>query len=235
MKKYAFIFARGGSKGLKNKNILNFNGLSLLAHTIQFAKKSLLFDKIFVSTEDKKILSIAKKYGAEIIQRPKYLSKDNSPEILSWKHAINFLKKNNDVFDLFISLPTTSPLRSILDVKKCIKKYNKKIDAVITFAKTSRNPCFNMIKINDNDFVELVNKTNKLYSRRQDAPNIYDMTTVCYVTNPKYVLKVNNIFEGKIKGVEIPNFRSLDIDSKLDFTITKYIYKFSKKFYESNN
>ena len=151
MKKYAFIFARGGSKGLKNKNILNFNGLSLLAHTIQFAKKSLLFDKIFVSTEDKKILSIAKKYGAEIIQRPKYLSKDNSPEILSWKHAINFLKKNNDVFDLFISLPTTSPLRSILDVKKCIKKYNKKIDAVITFAKTSRNPCFNMIKINDND------------------------------------------------------------------------------------
>ena len=235
MKKYAFIFARGGSKGLKNKNILNFNGIPLLAHTIKFAKKSLLFDKIFVSSEDKRILSIAKKYSAEIIIRPQYLAKDNSPEILSWQHAINYLKKNNDEFDIFISLHTTSPLRSVLDVKKCIKKYNKKVDAIITYTKTSRNPFFNMIKFNGNDFIELVNKTNKLFSRRQDAPIIYDMTTVCYVTNPKYVLKVKNIFEGKIKGVEVPNYRSFDIDSKLDFIITKYIYKFSKKFYESNN
>ena len=85
----AVIFARGGSKGLRNKNLLKINNISLLGHSITQAKKMRLFKRIFVSTDNKKIAQEAIKYGAEVpFLRPRFLAKDNSPEIYSWRHFV---------------------------------------------------------------------------------------------------------------------------------------------------
>ncbi|MBT8489513.1 MAG: NTP transferase domain-containing protein, partial [Deltaproteobacteria bacterium] len=84
-----FIFARGGSKGVKNKNIRQLAGKPLIAYAIETAKQSKLIDRVIVSTEDDEIAEIALSFGAEVpFVRPKELAQDNTPEILAWKHAI---------------------------------------------------------------------------------------------------------------------------------------------------
>ena len=89
----AFIFARGGSKGLPNKNILPLEGLTLVERAILVAKSINEIDQIFLSTDSKKISEVAEKYDIELIKRPSYLASDNSPEWLSWQHAIKYVQK----------------------------------------------------------------------------------------------------------------------------------------------
>lgn len=108
---FAFIFARGGSKGIKRKNLKKLNGKPLIYYSINIAKQLDIFKKIFVCTDSDEIINYSKKLKVEVIKRPKYLATDNSPEFLSWKYAIQYLKKNNIFFDTFVSLPATSPLR----------------------------------------------------------------------------------------------------------------------------
>ena len=116
------ICARSGSKGIKNKNIKIFNSKPLIYWTIKSAKKISLINKIYVSTDSKKIMSIANKFGAETpFLRPKKLAQDNSPEILSWRHALNFFYgKYKYLPNALVILPITSPTREINDVKKSI-------------------------------------------------------------------------------------------------------------------
>jgi len=120
----ALICARGGSKGIKNKNLLKIKGNSLLQIAINQAKKINFIEDIFVSTDSFRIAREAKKNGALVpFMRPKKLSRDNTPEILVWRHAINFLQnKLNIKPDYVISLPTTSPLRKIFEINLCINK-----------------------------------------------------------------------------------------------------------------
>ena len=164
---YAFIFARGGSKGLKNKNIKLFNGKPLIYYSINLAKKNKKIKKVFVSSDNLKILKLAKKYGAQTILRPKSLSNDNSSEIDAWKHAVKYLKKKNDSFDNFISLPCTSPLRLEKDVNSAINKISNKNEIVLAITQSNKSPEFNMVyKIGNK--VKLINK-NKILLNRQDA------------------------------------------------------------------
>ena len=122
MKIYAFIFARGGSVGIKNKNIKLFNGKPLIEYSINIAKQSQYIDEIFVSTDSKKIANISKKCGAKVpFLRPYELATNESPEILSWKHIIN----NIENFDIFISIPTVCPFKTVEDIDNCIKKIYK--------------------------------------------------------------------------------------------------------------
>ncbi|HBO7038839.1 TPA: acylneuraminate cytidylyltransferase family protein, partial [Pseudomonas aeruginosa] len=106
---YSFIFARGNSKGLPGKNIKILGTKPLLAHSIDVARSVREISKIFVSTDCKAIADVAQQYGAEVIWRPEELATDNSPEWLAWQHAIKTLRDRGDQFDLFVSLPATSP------------------------------------------------------------------------------------------------------------------------------
>ena len=148
MKTFAFIFARGSSKELPGKNIRNLNGVPLLAHSILKAKKVKSISRVFVSTDDEAIAKVAIRYGAEVIERPVELAGDNSPEWLAWRHAIEWLGARNEVFDKFISLPTTSPLRSVVDINNCLDKLDNETDIVVTMTETSRSPFFNMVGVN---------------------------------------------------------------------------------------
>ncbi len=220
---YPFIFARGGSKGLPGKNIKLLAGKPLIQYSIEVAQQ--INTTVFVSTDDEHIANIASQLGAIIIQRPAELARDASPEWLAWRHAIDYVQSHYGIFDLFVSLPTTSPLRSVQDVTRAIKMiHNKNADICISTTRANRNPFFNMVKINEEGFCELVNNTqdNKIY-RRQDVPEIFDITTVVYASKPEFILNHSSLFEGKVASVLIPKERAVDIDDIYDFKLAEAI------------
>lgn len=221
------ICARGNSKGIKNKNIKIFNKKPLIFYSIQQALKSKYIEEVFVSTDSKKIAKIAKNLGAKIkFIRSKKLSLDKTPEINVWKDAIKRLQKINKVnYSHLCVLPVTSPLRSVKDINKTIEIYRKsKVDGVLCVAKSSRNPYFNMIKISKNLVIPFF-KNNKKIFVRQNAPEIYDITTVAYVYNAKFILNANHILDGKISYNKVPRERSVDIDDIIDFKFAEFLQK----------
>ena len=225
MKYIALICARGGSKGVPKKNIKPLGGVPLIGWSINIAKKIDKISRIIVSTDSEEIAEVAKNYGAEVpFIRPSELSKDNSSEWQVWQHALCYLEENNEEFlDGLIILPPTAPLRDVEDIEKCISEYEKgNVDLVITTSDAHRNPYFNMVIKNENNFCSLAIKGKKIV-RRQDAPKVYDMTTVAYVVTPDYVHKYNGIFEGLVRSVNIPIERSIDIDTPLDFKIAEFL------------
>tara|TARA_B100000959_G_C14926845_1_gene601863 strand:+ start:432 stop:899 length:468 start_codon:yes stop_codon:yes gene_type:complete len=145
----ALICARGNSKGIRNKNLLKFKNTTLIGNAIRQAFKSKFINRVIVSTDSKKIIKESIKYNAEVpFVRPLKLGKDNSPEIDTWKHAINFLKKKKEKIDYIVSVPTTAPLRKISDIDNCIKlATKKKLDIVFTVTKSAKNPYFNMVAV----------------------------------------------------------------------------------------
>jgi N-acylneuraminate cytidylyltransferase len=228
MPTYACIFARSGSKGMVNKNIQQFSGKPLISWTIELALKVKRINEVFVSTDSEEIAEIARIAGATIpFIRPSELATDTSPEWHSWQHFIKFLAdKDGRLPEAFLSLPATSPLRSTIDVENCLNEFKKgRADFVVGITPSERNPYFNMVKKGEDNQVNLVIQQGEKYSRRQDTPEIFDLTTVCYVGKPSIILTKNSIFEGKVAGVEIPRERAIDIDTELDFQIAEFLFK----------
>lgn len=229
MKPYvvACIFARGGSKGVPRKNIRCLAGKPLIAYAIEVARACELIDEVIVSTDDPEIAEISQRYGANVpFLRPAELAGDSSPELLSWQHAIEMLnsRKGYPNVDVFVSVPPTSPLRNVDDISNCIKTFlQSDTDLVITVKGAERNPYFNMVTSNDEGYVHLVipPKVGCGISRRQDAPVVYDVTTVAYVAHPEFILNTDSLFCGKMKAVIIPKERALDIDTEFDFRIAE--------------
>tara|TARA_A100001011_G_C14210029_1_gene799467 strand:- start:102 stop:806 length:705 start_codon:yes stop_codon:yes gene_type:complete len=232
MNVFCFIFARGGSKSIKNKNIIKFNNKPLIANTILQAKRIKLINKVFVSTDSKRIAKIAKKYGAIIpFLRPKKLATDVSPEYLSWKHAIkNCEKLFKEKIDIFVSLPTTSPLRKDEDINKSLNffiKNRSKYDMLVSTTKTNHLPGFNIVKVLKNGTFKLEGGRNKKLSRRQQVKNIQNLSTCFYYANKDYVnkCKQNPLFTGKKYAYLIDKKNAIDIDDKLDLDLAKYLFK----------
>ncbi|MCF8286358.1 MAG: acylneuraminate cytidylyltransferase family protein [Chitinophagaceae bacterium] len=232
MKTVAFIFARGGSKGLPGKNIRLLEGKPLIAWSIEHAFAVKKIDRVVVSTDSEEIAETARNYGAEVpFIRPSYLAEDDTPEWLAWRHALNYLMETSGSLpDIMVSLPVTAPLRLPIDIDNCLYEYEKgAVDAVITATDAHRNPFFNMVKLNEDGFVSLVNSSESGIARRQDVPIVYDMTTVCYVLSPEFVMNHNSLFEGKVKMIHVPAERAIDIDTLLDFHIAESILCLRRK------
>lgn len=226
MRNFAFIFARGGSKGLPEKNIKPLAGKPLLQYSIDTALASDLIEQVFVSTDDQAIAQVAIEGGAILIERPVELATDQSPEWLSWRHAVEWATEHYGAFDGFVSLPATSPLRSQEDVEAAIlKRQAETADICIAVTPASRSPYFNMVKYNEAGFVELVNQPEGEVSRRQDAPKVFDITTVVYATTPEFVLNNYGLFSGKVASIEVPKARAVDIDDIYDFRLAEAIIK----------
>lgn len=220
-----FIFARGGSKGLPKKNIKTFYGSPLISHSIRLAKSASFIDQVFVSTDCNEIAQVALKHSVEVINRPKSLAADSSPELLSWKHAIEYVINNYGAFDYFISLPATSPLRAESDVEACLNKLrNDKSDICLTITESNHNPRFNMVSLQDDQKVKLIADNNAI-TRRQDAPKAFNITTVAYAALPDYVLNTSNLMDGDVSAVKVPKNRAIDIDDIDDFQFAEFLFQ----------
>lgn len=217
---FAFIFARGGSKGLPGKNIKELGGIPLLAHGIRLAQSMNCVERVFVSTDDARIADVATQFGADIIDRPATLATDTASEWMAWQHAIKHVRSRGLDFDIFLSLPATSPLRNAQDVGNCLDALQADTDVVITVTPSTRSPYFNMVSTDATGFAHIVLGTAE-FKRRQDVPPVYDITTVAYVARPDFILTHERIFEGRVRPVVVPKERAVDIDDEFDFKVAQ--------------
>ena len=221
------IFARGGSKGVPRKNIRLLAGKPLIAYAIETARASSLIDRVIVSTDDTGIAEVARQYGADVpFMRPAELARDDSPELFAWRHAIQTLEATDGhpKIEALVSIPPTSPLRAVEDVDACLRTLlDSDADIVIAVKPAGRSPYFNMVVLDDTASARLVISSDKIIRRRQDAPRVYDVTTVAYAARPAYVLRASSVFEGKVKAVLVPAERAVDIDTELDFKFVEFL------------
>ena len=170
MSTVAFIFARGGSKGLPGKNTRPLAGKPLVAWSIEHARAVQRIQRVIVSTDSQQIADVALQYGAEVpFMRPKKLALDDSPEWLAWRHALNYLKEMEGILpDVMVSVPATAPLRSVIDINNCLDEYEKNddVDVVVTVTEAARSPYFNMVKRNSDGTVALVISPSTTLTRR---------------------------------------------------------------------
>ena len=221
MRTFAFVFARGGSKGIPRKNLQLLAGKPLLAWSIEMGQSLAEVERVFVSTEDPEITETALSFGAEVLTRPAELAQDTSPEWLAWQHAIKVVEEKFGRFERFLSLPATAPLRNQQDIECCLNRLDKETDVVISMTPATRSPWFNMVYQGPKGDLRLLVEGN--YTRRQDAPIGYDVTTLAYVLRPEFILEKQRLWDGRVKGVEIPPERALDIDTPLDLEIARFL------------
>jgi len=226
-KKLCTICARGGSKGVPGKNIRELLGIPLIAHSIKQAKESAMFDVISVSSDSDDILNIAKGFGADyVVKRPDELASDTSGKLPAIIHAINETERlSGSKFDIFVDLDATSPLRVIDDIKACVDLFESdkgNISNVITGMESHRSPYFNLVEVNKDGMVYLSKTLDKSVLRRQDSPKCYDMNASIYVWGRDF-LDEPAVFYDNTKLYVMPENRSRDIDSELDFKIVEMI------------
>ena len=220
------VCARGGSKGIKNKNIKKLFNKPLILHTLLQAKKSRIFDKIIVSTDSNKIINICKRKVDYIVKRPKKLSTAKASKIFAIKHAltqaeINFKKK----FDIVIDLDATSPLRNIEDIIKAKNKFvRNKYENLISVCHSRKNPYFNIVEKTKKG-LKRVRETKKNYVRRQDAPDVYDINASIYIWKRAALLNTNKVVKNKTGFYIMPKIRSIDIDDYFDFKLVEFLMK----------
>lgn len=226
MSRICTICARGGSKGVKNKNLRIIAGKPLIGHSIFQAKQSGLFDIIAISSDSDEILEVAKTWGADIlIKRPEVLATDTAAKIPVIQHAVAEAEKISGMnFDICTDLDATSPLRDVSDIIGCIELIEKSdVSNVITGAPARRSPYFNLVEENEAGFVALSKKLSKDVVRRQDAPKAYDMNASIYVWKRESLFENKVLFQKNTKLFIMPEERSIDIDSELDLRLVEML------------
>ncbi len=222
----ALICARGGSKGLPGKNLRVLGGRPMIAWSIDSAKQCPSIDRVIVSTDCPKIAKVARDYKAQVpFMRPAELAEDNSPEWPVWQHALRQIE-NSDTFrpDYLVVLPPTSPFRSGADIMNGIKTLHEEdADIIISITESGRNPYFNMVELDHEGYAHLSKLPDRTITRRQDAPKVYDMTTVLYTSTREFVLNSKGTFEGRVKVIMIPGIRAVDIDTDTDLRFAEFL------------
>ena len=227
MSSTAFIFARGGSKGVKHKNIYPVAGKPLIAHSIQSALSSKSVGRVVVSTDDALIADSARNCGADILERPSELAGDATPEILAWRHAIDSFPElfTGSGAQPFISLPATSPLRAPEDVDAAVARFHSHpCDVLFGISRAYRNPYLNMVTIDESGFINIAIPGCSAV-RRQDVPEMYDVTTCVYVGDAAYIQSCARLMEGNVGYVIIPPERALDIDTPYDVHLAELLLR----------
>ncbi len=222
-----FIFARGGSKGVPRKNIRPLAGKPLIAWAIECGLASRFVKRVVVSTDDREIAEAARRWGAEVpFLRPAELASDNAPEWLAWRHAIESVRGLPEFppLEVFAAIPCTAPLRAVEDLDACIEALLASgADIAITVKDAARSPYFNQVLLDSSGMARLVIPPDKAIARRQDAPPVYDMTTVAYAARPDFIMSAGSMFEGRVAAARVPEERALDIDTELDFAIAEFL------------
>ncbi|MDD3324208.1 MAG: acylneuraminate cytidylyltransferase family protein [Sulfurospirillaceae bacterium] len=220
------ICARGGSKGVKNKNIKELNGKPLIAYTIEQAKASGLFEHIVISTDSDAIADVAKAYGAEVFfKRNPEMASDTAGKLDVIKDAfIRSEEHYKKQYDYLIDLDATAPLRSVDDIKNSFAQFLKNDnDNLITAMLSRRSPYFNLVEVSNDGKVALSKKLDSSIVRRQDAPKSYDMNASIYIWKRDIILNEKSLFLDKTGLYVMPEERSIDIDTELDFEFVEFL------------
>ena len=226
MRRIAIIPARSGSKGLKDKNIKELNGKPLIAYSIEAALASKMFDKIFVSTDSQKYADIAIQYGADA----SFLrSEENSSDTAgSWdviREVISKLKDIGEEYDEVMLLQATSPLRTVEDIVKSIELlHEKKGNAVVSLTECDHSPIWCNTLPEDKSMDNFDREEYKDLPR-QMLPKFYRYNGAIYLVTAEELQKKEHMLEKGCYAYVMPQNRSIDIDTALDFMIAETIMK----------
>jgi len=226
------ICARGGSKGLKDKNIRLIDGKPLIAHSIEQAKASGLFSHIVVSTDSNEIIEVSKTYGAEVFfKRSAELSSDKAGKVKVIQDAfIRSEKYYGSRFDYHFDLDATSPLRFVSDIDNAFQQFLSNQNDILQTAMVARkSPYFNLVELDENNHLYLSKPLKKPILRRQDSPRCYDLNASIYIWTREAILNHDTVFVENCGLYIMPEERSIDIDTELDFEFVEFIMKKRRK------
>lgn len=224
----AGIFARGGSKGVPNKNLRIVAGKSLLQRAVEHALSIKDVTDVYCSTDSSQIADEALKHGAIVPWlRPSELAQDTSKEWDSWCHLVKWLNTKEIYPTYLVTVPTVSPLRSLEDLNACVDlALSSKADVVMAVSEANRNPWFNIVTINqETKQVRLVNEPKTKIYNRQAAPVVYDVSTVTFVIKCEFLLKSSSIYDGETRALVLPRSHCIDIDTEDDIEYADYLLK----------
>lgn len=220
------ICVRGGSKGVPNKNGRLIAGKPLLAHSIQQAKDTGLFRAIAVSSDSEELLNLALEHGANLaIRRPDELATDTAPKLPVIRHAMLSAEEMLGVrTDIHVDIDATSPLRIPADIAACVEMTaGEGVTNVITGTPARRSPYFNLVELDPSGAPILSKILPSGVSRRQDAPPAFDMNASIYAWKRDELLNMERLFGPGTRLHVMPEERSIDIDSELDFRIVRML------------
>ncbi len=229
----ATICCRGGSKGVKQKNIRLLRGKPLIAYTIEAARATGKFAAIVVSTDSEAIAEVARAYGIRwIFMRPDELATDTASKWHVFRHVVEQYEKETDLqVDYMADLDVTVPLKTREDISGAVDfaLKNEDADVIITAYPPERNPYFNMMEIQADGFATLVKKTATPIVRRQDAPKVLSLTPAVYMLKKEALYQFDHWSNARCKLFEIPRERAIDIDTEIDFSFVEFLLHAQQK------
>lgn len=224
----AIVPARGGSKRLPRKNLLQLGGKPLIAWTIEAALGCPYIDEVMVTTDDSEIAEVSKKYGAKVpFLRPDELAGDNATSFDVVKHAIDFyqteLGKN---FDYVIMLQPTSPLRTSLNISEAIEQCaEKQASAIISVCEVDHSPLWMNTLPSDQNMLKFLPEDLK-NKRSQDLPQNYRLNGAIYICEVSRLINERTFFISQdIYAYIMSKETSVDIDTLDDFEYAEYLHK----------
>lgn len=219
----AVIPARGGSKGIPRKNIIDLCGKPLIAYTIESARKSKYIDDVIVSTDDEEIKDISKKYKAEVpFLRPAELSDSNAKSIDVVLHTVDFMKKHNRNYDYVILLQPTSPLRDSEDIDNAIiKLLDSSFESLVSVCETTENPV--LMRTIENNHLKQIISFDSSNVRRQEFPKFYIYNGAIYINTVSMLYKEEKFIDDKTMPFIMDNNKSIDIDNIIDLKLAGII------------
>lgn len=228
----AIILARGGSKGIPKKNILDFCGKPLIVWTIQQCISSEFISEVWVSSDSDEILDIAKQYSVKTIKRPHSISDDKSTSEEAWQHAIEEIEKNNKI-DFVFAPQITSPIRETKDIDNAIKLFlSKKYDSLFSSCIAEDLFFWENNKVNN---MRSVNYDYRNRQRRQDIQEQIIENGSFYIFRPKIIKEFENRLGGNIGHYKMELWKMFEIDNFKDLKLCSVLmngYLLSEKKYE---
>lgn len=223
MKTLYVIPARGGSKGIPGKNIKPLAGKPLIEYSIDVARALANDEDICVTTDDNAIIETVERTGLKVpFVRPTELSTDQSGTYEVLLHALDFYESKGVHYDTMVLLQPTSPFRTVDDVKACLELYSDDIDMVVSVKQAATNPYYNAFEIDDNGFLH-ISKGEGNYTRRQDAPKVWEYNGAVYVINVESLRKMPLGKFTRRRMYEMSAERSIDLDTPTDWLIAETI------------
>ena len=214
----AIIPARGGSKRLPRKNLLDLCGKPLIAYSIEAALKSKYISKVIVSSDDEEILNIAKEYKADFIKRPDELASDTATTFDALKHTLENVEK----YDYVVLLQPTSPLRTEKHIDEAIELLKEKnADAIISVCEMEHSPLWSNTLDENLDMSNFL-RDEVLNKRSQDLPKYYRLNGAIYICKTDKLLENKGFFlKENIYAYKMNKKHSVDIDEEIDFIIAE--------------
>lgn len=228
MRVLAIIPARGGSKGVPGKNIKLLSGKPLIEYTTEVAQQSKLLTKVVVSSDDDKIIEVAKNTGVEVpFKRPSNLSEDETPTLPVIKHALAYYKNIGEEFDAICLLQVTSPFRTVDFLDNALQKFiNEGADSLISVQKVPHeyNPHWTF-ELNEEGNLKIATGEDIIISRRQDLPTTYHRDGSIYITKTSVILEKNSLYGNTIAYIESKEKNFVNIDTLRDWGKAEEIIK----------